>query len=458
MTGRPAGLALRPEREGPPVTQDMIPWLYGLQHFGIKLGLENIRALLDLLGQPQRRFASVHVAGTNGKGSVAAMIDAMLAAAGVRAGLFTSPHLVRPNERIRLAGRDIETGEMHERLAAMRETIERGLADGKLEVPPSFFEVITGTALAAFADHELRAAVLEVGLGGRLDATNAVETDVAVIVSIGLDHTKTLGGTLELIAREKAGIVKPGRPVICGATQPEVVALLREVCRERGAEYVDGREAVQLVEPEDDEGRFSLETDRGRYGDLRCGLLGEHQVDNARIALAAFERLADRLGLAADADAVREGLAAVRWPGRLQWIEPRDGMPRFLLDGAHNPSGMATLTRYLARLEPPKPVLLTGATSGKEPGELLGPLAPFVDGVVITRPPVERGVDPSEVAAAVEPLFGPVTVAAEPAEALELACRMADAERTVLVAGSLYLVGEVLGLLGGEPTPGPVAM
>ena len=185
--------------------RDMVQWLYGLQHFGIKLGLDNIRALLGILDHPERRYASAHIAGTNGKGSVAAMIDGMLGASGVASGLFTSPHLVRPNERIRLAGSDIEDGELERRLAEMRSIIEQGLEDGRLGVHPSFFEVITATALRAFADHGLQAAVLEVGLGGRLDATNAVEAEVAVIVSIGLDHTKTLGPTLEKIAREGMG-------------------------------------------------------------------------------------------------------------------------------------------------------------------------------------------------------------------------------------------------------------
>ena len=299
------------------VTQDMIHWLYGLQHFGIKLGLDNIRALLELLDHPERRYASAHIAGTNGKGSVAAMIDAMLGAGGVP---LRAVHLAAPGPAPTSASAwrdaDIGSDELHERLAAMRETIERGLADERLEVHPSFFEVITGTALKAFADHDLQAAVLEVGLGGRLDATNAVDADVGVIVSIDLDHTKTLGRTLELIAREKAGIIKPGRPVVSGATQPVVVELLREICRERGAEYVDARQAARLSRP--------MTTTRDaspwrpptrRYPDLRCDLPGRHQVDNARVALAAFERLADAAGLDPDPDAVRAGLAAVRWAG-----------------------------------------------------------------------------------------------------------------------------------------------
>jgi dihydrofolate synthase/folylpolyglutamate synthase len=384
------------------------------------------------------------------------MIDSMLGVCGVMSGLFTSPHLVRPNERIRLAGSDIQDGELHRRLAEMRDIIERGLADARLEVHPSFFEVITATALRAFADHGMRAAVLEVGLGGRLDATNAVEADVAVIVSIGLDHTKTLGPTLERIAHEKAGIIKPGRPVVSGATQPEVVEILQRVCRERGADYIDARDAARLTGKNGE--HFTLETAANRYPELRCALAGSHQADNARIAVAALERLMDRLGTRPDPDAVREGLASVRWAGRLQWIEPGDGLPRMLLDGAHNPPGIAALESYLAGLEPPLPVLLVGATSGKPLRELLGPLAPHVDGVVITRPPVERGLEPDAVANEVGSLFGSVEAVREPARALERACEMAGDRRPVLVTGSIYLVGEILSLLSSETVPGPVAM
>ncbi len=234
----------------------MIEWLYGLQHFGVKLGLENIRGLLRVLGSPQQGFRSIHVAGTNGKGSVGAMIDALLGAAGVRAGLFTSPHLVRPHERIRVSGQDIDDGELQVRLASMRERIGKAIGAGELEAHPSFFEVITATALQCFAEHELEAAVLEVGLGGRLDATNAVDADVGVVVSIGKDHTKTLGATLECITRENAGIIKEVMPVVSGVVQQVAIDVLREICRERGAELIDARCATRLVAEE--AGTFSL--------------------------------------------------------------------------------------------------------------------------------------------------------------------------------------------------------
>jgi dihydrofolate synthase/folylpolyglutamate synthase len=438
------------------MAHEMIDWLYGLQHFGIKLGLDNIRALLELLGHPEKSYRCLHIAGTNGKGSVAAMADAMLAASGVRSGLFTSPHLVRPNERIRIAGGDIEDDELHGLLGEMREMIDWALAKGKLETQPSFFEVITATALRAFAEHGVEAAVLEVGLGGRLDATNAVDADVCVVVSIGFDHVKTLGPTLERIAGEKAGIIKPGVPVVCGVIQQRAIDVLERTCRSRGATLIDARSALRLTSEEG--GRYTVASKSRIYPDLRCSLPGRHQIDNSRVAIAAFEILMKKLGLTPDPAGVAKGLATVRWPGRLQWVEPGNGMARLLLDGAHNPSGIAAVCHFLRTMNSPPPVLLCGATSGKPLDELLGPLAELVDGVVITRPPVERGLDPEEVANEVKPLFGKIATAVEPADALRIAARMAGDERYVLVTGSLYLVGEVLGLLAAEDVPGPVAM
>jgi dihydrofolate synthase/folylpolyglutamate synthase len=302
----------------------------------------------------------------------------------------------------------------------------------------------------------MRAAILEVGLGGRLDATNAVDGDVCVVVSIGLDHTKTLGATLELIAGEKAGIIKPGRPVVCGVVQQRAMDVLRKVCRSRGAKLIDARNAVRLVSEEEDS--FSLATPNGTYADLRSALPGRHQIDNARVALAASELLAERIGVALDADAVREGLTSVRWGGRLEWIEPANGWPRLLLDGAHNPAGIAAVASYLRSRQGARPVLMFGATSGKPLASLLGPLAGLVEGVVFTRPPVERGLDPAEVADAADGLFHPIAAVPDPAEALSRAARMAGDDRYVLVTGSLYLVGEVLGFLTPEKVPGPVAM
>jgi dihydrofolate synthase / folylpolyglutamate synthase len=437
---------MRP-RELPPD----IAWLYGLQHFGIKLGLDNIRALLDAL-VPEYRCPSILVAGTNGKGSVAAMLHAMLQASGVHSGLFTSPHLVRPNERIRIGAEDIGSEPLSRLLRHVRQTIDAGLAGGTLSAHPSFFEVITATALAAFAEAGVDAAVLEVGLGGRLDATNAVAADISVIVSIDLDHVEALGGTIERVATEKAGIVKPGRPVVSGVSRQQAWTVLRSTCRERGARLVDARLATHLAADGPD--ALCFETEERTYSDLRLSLAGRHQIDNARVALSAFELFAPVLGRRTATDAVRKGLGSARWPGRLQWIE---GTPPPLLDGAHNPAGTRTLVRHLTGLKKARPVLLYGAMRDKPVFEMLELLGPHVSAVVLTRPPVPRAAEPSELVPAAAGIAR-VETCADPANALALACDIAGADEFVLVTGSLYLVGEILGRLEGHDAPGPVAL
>jgi dihydrofolate synthase/folylpolyglutamate synthase len=302
----------------------------------------------------------------------------------------------------------------------------------------------------------VEAAVLEVGLGGRLDATNAVDADLAVIVSIDLDHVQTLGPTIERIAEEKAGIVKAGRPLVSGVVQQAAVNVLREVCRPRGAALIDARLAVRLADERGD--AFTLETERGRYADLRLALPGRHQIDNARVALAAFEVFAARCGLEPDPAAVRTALARVHWPGRLQWIPANGARPRLLLDGAHNPAGARTLAGYLRGLGGPRPVAVTGAMHGKLLAPMFEALGPHLHAAVVTRPAVERAEDPRVVAAEAARHVSQVEVVEDPARALERAAAVAEGDRFVVVTGSLYLVGEILALLGDPGSPGPVAM
>ena len=435
------------------MVRDPIAWLYGLQHFGIKLGLENIRSLLAVMGNPEFAYPSVLVAGTNGKGSVAAMLESMLRAHRIRTGLFSSPHLVRPNERIRLDGEDIPTSGLNRHLNRIREIIEDGLGRGALANHPSFFEVITATALQSFKEAAVECAVLEVGMGGRLDATNAVEASLCVVVTVDYDHTDTLGPTLERIAAEKAAIVKRGRRLVSGVEQQEARGALLESCRLAGAPLLEARRLACLERQE--EGRFRLVTDARSYPNLSFPLPGLHQHENARVALVALEALSRELGFEPDARRVREGLASVRWPGRLQWIHED---PPLLLDGAHNPAGARALAEYLRSEVDRRGVLLFGAMRRKAVEVILGPLAGQVDAVVITRPPVERAADPEDLAPIARAVVERVDVVREPAEALVRARSLARPKSFVLVTGSLYLVGEVLGLLEGDQVPGPVSM
>jgi len=418
------------------LTNDLIAWLYGLQSHGVKLGLDGIRALLSLLDHPEHAYPSTLVGGTNGKGSVAAMLDAMVSASGLRTGLYTSPHLVRPSERIRIAGEDIPDSEFHRVLGVVRAACERGLADGRLGAHPSFFEVMTASALCAFRDAHVDAAVLEVGLGGRLDATNATEPLVSTIVTVSLDHLETLGTTLEAIAGEKAGIVRAGRPLVSGVVQPEVIAVLRSRCDAIGATWIDARE-TQLP------------------SGVRLTLDGTHQRDNARVAVATFQAFSRALGRAPDSRSARQGLETARWPGRLQLVP---GAPSILLDGAHNAAGAEALAAHLALRGGPKPILLFAAMADKDLPGILGPLVPHVASVVTTQPGVTRAADSKDVAAAARALGLPAGAEPDPARAFEKARALAGPGGLVLVAGSLYLVGAVTALLEGGAPPGPVSM
>jgi dihydrofolate synthase/folylpolyglutamate synthase len=434
----------------------MIDWLYGLQHFGIKLGLDNIRALLGELDHPERSVPSVLVAGTNGKGSVAAMLHALLGAAGFRAGLFTSPHLVRPTERIRVGAEEISAAALDALLARIKTTIDVALARGTLEAHPSFFEVVTAAALEAFHAATLDVAVLEVGLGGRLDATNAVEAELSVIVSVDFDHVRTLGPGIAAIAAEKAGIVKAGRPLVSGVVRQRAVEVIARVCRERGARWIDARIEVELTGTSD--GTVDLRSRRRSYEGIELALAGRHQLDNARIAIAAFEQLAPLLGFEPEPACVRHALRTVRWPGRLQWLRRAGDGPDLLLDGAHNPAGVRALVAYLRDLARPAPVAVFGAMRDKQLGPMLDALAPHVHAIVLTRPDVERALEPEDLAHEIGRRCAQVELIRQPSLALARADALAGAERFVLVTGSLYLVGEVLAGLEGEPSPGPVSM
>jgi dihydrofolate synthase/folylpolyglutamate synthase len=414
-----------------------IDWLYGLQKLGVKLGLEGIRALLSIAGHPDRAFPSILVAGTNGKGSVAAMLDAMLRASGLRSGLYTSPHLVRPNERIRIDGTDVDDAALDALLVRVRGFCERGLAEGRLEAHPSFFEVMTCAALEAFRDARVDVAVLEVGLGGRLDATNATEPVASVITTIGIDHVAQLGPDLESIAAEKAHVARRGRPLVVGVEPPGPLRVLREHAGAVGASLVEAR----------------LEKIPIDVGDV--GLLGAHQRDNARVAAVAFASLASEIGLVADPRAMREGLRAVRWPARLQWI---DGRPPILVDGAHNEDGARALAAHLDGLRRGRPVLLCAAMRDKDPDVVLGPIVARCDAVVVARPGVERAADPVELARRLASPDRSVEAIPEVGAALARARELAGPTGWVLVAGSLYLAGDVLRVLAGGTAPGPVAM
>ncbi|HSA96346.1 MAG TPA: folylpolyglutamate synthase/dihydrofolate synthase family protein, partial [Acidobacteriota bacterium] len=319
-------------------------YLGHLEHFGVKLGLENIAMLLLALGNPQNRFLAIHVGGTNGKGSVSAMLDAILRAHGLRTGLYTSPHLARVEERIRVDGRMIAPRRFRERLAALKAVIDRLMAERKLVYHPTYFEVLTALAFVEFAERAVDVAVLEVGMGGRFDATNVVRPLVSVITTIAMDHEKHLGTTLAKIAFEKAGIVKPGIPVVCGVRAREALREIRRVARERGSPLTEVFGKGRTLETRRTAAgfRFVYAGERGRYA-FTPGLAGRHQGANGATAIAATELLS-HVWKPLDKAKVIAAIRATRWEGRLETVRSR---PLVLLDGAHNVEGVAALAAHI---------------------------------------------------------------------------------------------------------------
>jgi dihydrofolate synthase/folylpolyglutamate synthase len=414
--------------------------LYGLERRKDRLGLDGTRALLAALGDPQERFRAVHVAGTNGKGSVCALVERVLRVAGVRTGLFTSPHLVDFRERIRVAGRWPD----EERLAALLARIE-ALPEGGTE--RTFFEVATALGFAWFAAEGVEWAVVEVGLGGRLDSTNVLAPEACAITSIGLDHTEVLGDTLERIAAEKAGIAKPRVPLVSSETTGTAGAVIARVARERGTEAVDAAEAAPVTRAPDG----TLRAASSAWGplELRCGIPGLAPA-NASCALALLGVLARRGVPLAEAH-VREGFAAARWPGRFERC-PRE--PRLWWDGAHNVHGTTRLAAAWREAGlAPAAALVLAVSRDKDVAAMLEPLrAVAPQGTLFaTRSASERALDPEAVAAAARAAGWDARALPDVASACAAALERAGRDGTVLLTGSLFAVGEAMVAHGGAP-------
>ena len=409
----------------------------------MRLGLAGPRRLMAELGDPQRRFAAVLVAGTNGKGTVAAWLAAMTTAAGYRTGLYTSPHLEEPTERVRIDGRAVTGEELGDWLLAAAAAAERAL--GGL---PTYFELFTAAACRGFAAAGVELAVLEVGMGGRLDATNVVEPALSIITEVGLDHERHLGSTRAEIAAEKAGILRPGKPLIAGCSHPEAMAAVRRAAMSAGAELVDATQAASWQAPGGPREPIELSTHRRAYR-LPTALAGEHQAANLALAVLAAERLRELGWPALDAAAITAGAERCRWPARLETVD-LEGR-QVLLDVAHNPDAAAALAAHLVSLGRTYD-LLYGTLADKRSERILPPLAGPARRIVLTRPSSERGREPREL---LRLLLGRrAIVAPRPAEALDRA--LGGNAPLLVVCGSFHLVGEVRGLLSqrfGVPEP-----
>ena len=399
-------------------------WLLSLEHLGVKLGLEQMTKLMTALGNPHHRFPSVLVAGTNGKGSVTAMVDAALIAAGYRTGRYTSPHLERLEERFAIGGRDTSGADLDAALTRVRQAVENLTAVGEFATPPTFFECATAAAFRLFATASVDVATVEVGLGGRLDATNVLEPLVCAITTIDFDHQAQLGTTIESIAAEKAGIIKPGTPVVVGRLPPEADAVVAGHAGRTGAPLIRAHERTRLP------------------SDLLPGLAGTHQRDNAIVAWAVLETLTT-CGFNISDAARREGITDVRWPGRLERFtyEGRD----VLLDAAHNPAGARALAAYVGDTGWMGAALVFGAMHDKDARGMLSALAPVAGHIVCTTAPTERAARAGDLAQlALECGASAVEVVEDPAAALDRACALSD---RIVAAGSMFLIGPLRGIL-----------
>ena len=422
----------------------MLDRLHALERFGIKLGLANIAALCEALGHPERAFSCLHVAGTNGKGSVTAMAHAALRAAGVRSGRYTSPHLVDLNERFVIGDAAVSDPDLASAATHVLDCADTLAASGRLPAPPTYFEATTAIAFELFRRGGVQVAVLEVGLGGRFDATNVVLPMATAITSIGLDHQQHLGAALEQIAFEKAGIIKPGVPVVTGRLPREALDVVRQVALERGARLVEADDPAAISGFEEERAVIDVITPHHHYGPLTLALGGEHQAQNALVAIRLLEE-ARAAGVALTFAAIERGLAHASWPARLELLRFPGGR-RLLIDAAHNADGAAALARHLARFHPERPPLVFAAMRDKDAEAILRPLLPVVGPVIVTAPSTRRAAEPEHIARVVHTIDPSklVVVEPEPVRAVERAWTYGP---FACVAGSIFLAGAVRGAL-----------
>ncbi len=438
--------------------QEAWTFLDNLQFFKIKLGLESMSQFLDVVGNPHRALRFVHVAGTNGKGSVSTTLRTILTKAGYKVGLYTSPHLSCVRERFRIDERFISEEAFARQASAIREAL------GERQI--TYFEFATALALLWFAEEQVDVAILEVGMGGRLDATNVITPLVSVITNVSMDHEQYLGNTLTAVAYEKAGVIKPGVSVVAGVGADESLAVVEQVCQERKAPlFLLGREFDAVRGPEGSWDYRGIDHSHSLAG-LQCRLKGGYQIGNAALALAALETISATLPVTGEA--IRQGLLSVTWPGRLEYFCLADGKPvecsdefvtvqdaslrRYLLDGAHNPAGVESLRDALvSEFRYDRLILVWACMGDKDVVATLTTIAPLADRIIFTRPESERSATPEQLTAILaeeerDKAQGAPTVA----EALALAADLAQSGDLICVAGSLYLVGAARKILLGE--------
>jgi dihydrofolate synthase / folylpolyglutamate synthase len=440
-----------------------------------KFDLAHMRVLLAAMNHPERAVPSVLIAGTNGKGSTAATLASILRASGLKTGLYTSPHLVRINERIRINGEEIGDDDFARLHGEVDRVAEKLVGEGALPWHPSFFEMMTAIAFAHFARERVEMAVLEVGMGGRLDATNVVEPRVSVIADISLDHQKFLGNTVGEIAREKVGIIRPGGVVVTLPQQPAANDVIGNTILDLGARGVSAVQYVPPVSPGSSQysvlGTQRTSSTSGRAGNddsdsaqyryeyplqvmeteilVQTPLVGRHQLRNVALAIAAAEELS-KLGIAGiTAESIESGIRETRWPGRFQAIAARDGWPEIVLDVAHNPAGAWALRSALSERYGDRPLIFVfGAMRDKAISEMTEILFPLAERVIATRPENPRAAAPEEIQQAASRTGAEIESVVEVESALKRGRDSAGPGAVLVVTGSIYLVGEAMRVLG----------
>jgi dihydrofolate synthase/folylpolyglutamate synthase len=413
--------------------QKSLDYLYSLEKFGMIFGLTQVERILKAIGNPHREIQVIHIGGTNGKGSTAAMMSSILQKEGYRVGLYTSPHLIRFTERIQVNGKEIEEAVVAALVDSMRKEIEAaGVAP-----PFTFFDFTTAMALLYFNRKLVDLAILEVGLGGRLDSTNVVDPLISLITNVAKDHEAYLGKTVLKIAGEKAGIIKKGRPLITAATQPRVLRLFSKICQEKKSPFFRVGKEFRYGWGED--GDFDYEGLNRKLWGIHLNLKGFHQVLNATTALGAMEVLED-LGYPVSTAAMIDGLRDVDWPGRLELVS---SSPRVILDGAHNPAGALVLKESLEKeFQYDHLVLLVGIMKDKDAQSMLHLLAPLADHIILTRPHTDRATSPALLKEALNQNGKKAEIAEDLKGAIERGLALTQKEDLLCITGSLYTVGE----------------
>ncbi|MGI6706461.1 MAG: bifunctional folylpolyglutamate synthase/dihydrofolate synthase [Clostridia bacterium] len=423
--------------------EESIEYIHSTSKFGSKLGLRNITVLLDLLGNPQESFLSVHVGGTNGKGSTCAYVESVLRHAGFKVGMFISPYLEKFTERIQVNGQQIPEDHLSRITTRVRSMVEKMVSMGHAH--PTEFEIVTAIGFCYFKEQKVDIAVVEVGLGGRLDSTNVIQSLVSVITSISYDHMHVLGNSLEQIAYEKAGIIKEGGTVVLYPQEAEAEQVIKRVCHERKARLYDVSQArIEVAKSEIGKQIFSFSYGDYQFNDIMIGMIGRHQIMNAAAALMAIIALKEK-GYSIPNDAVFKGFTNSRWPGRFEMMTHD---PMIILDGAHNGQGARILCQTVEEyLENKRIILVTGMLQDKEVSKMVKHFAGMATKVIVTTPDGPRAMDPHHLADEFKRYDLSVDVEPDSSKAIRHALALYSPETAIVVAGSLYLVGNVRTIL-----------